>query len=243
MTSDIPLYKETQRRILDALARGEWQPGDRLPNETELAKRFGVSVSTLRAGVGELTDAGILVRRQGKGTFIVQHLRDGPQFRFSNIHNHLGQKVVATRQISSMRRTRADQNTTMLLGSNGNNPLQVYQITATLKIDAKPVAVMELLLPLALFPKLTKRDFESGNENLYSLYQSRYGITVLRMEERIFARTADADTAKVLGLRVGHPLLLVERVAYTFNNRAVEVRRRMYEGFEHHYLFTHESLD
>src|SRR5687767_4247405 len=60
-----PLYREVTRRLLDCLARGEWTPGATLPTERELAQRFGVAVSTIRAGVAQLTATGVLVRRQG----------------------------------------------------------------------------------------------------------------------------------------------------------------------------------
>jgi len=243
MASDAPLYKEVRRKILEALARGEWRPGERLPNETDLAERFGVAVSTVRAGVGELTAAGVLVRRQGKGTFVARHDRHGPQFRFSNIYDQRGRKVATTREITAMRRVRADRETTALLGLDGENAPYVHRVDAILKIGDKPVAVMELILPCGLFPRLKQQDVEHTDENLYSVYQSQCGITVLRMEERVCARTAERKTARALGVKAGHPLLQVERVAYSFNNRPVEIRRRMYEGLGHHYLFTHESLD
>jgi GntR family transcriptional regulator len=246
---DAPLYKEVRRRILEALARGEWQPGERLPNETELATRFGVAVSTVRAGVAELAAAGVLVRRQGKGTFVTRHDRHGPQFRFSNIYDAHG-KVETVREITSMRRMRADRETAALLGltertRSGNQPYSAYvhRVDALLQADGRNIATMELLLPCVLFPKLRQPDLERTDENLYAVYQSRFGITVLRMEERITARNAQRRTAHALGVKVGHPLLLVERVAYSFNNRPVEIRRRLYEGLGHHYLFTHESLD
>jgi len=243
MASDAPLYREVRRKILDALAHGEWQPGARLPNEAALAERFGVAVSTVRAGVGELTAAGVLVRRQGKGTFVARHDRHGPQFRFSNIYDQRGRKVATAREITAMRRVRADRETTALLGLDEADAPYVHRVEAVLKIEGKPVAIMELILPCVLFPKLKQRDLEHTDENLYAVYQSQCGITVLRMEERVSARTADRQTEKVLGVKAGHPLLQVERVAFTFNNQPTEVRRRLYEGLGHHYLFTHESLD
>jgi GntR family transcriptional regulator len=243
IASDAPLYKEVRRRILEALARGEWQPGERLPTEAELAARFGVAVSTVRAGVGELTTAGVLVRRQGKGTFVRRHDRHGPQFRFSNIFDPRGRKVTTAREITSMRRVRADRETAALLQLDEADAPSVHRVEAVLRIDGKAVAMMELILPCALFPKLRQSDLEHTDENLYAVYQSRCGITVLRMKERVSARVADRKTAKALGVKVGHPLLLVERVAYSYDNRPVEIRRRMYEGLGHHYLFTHDSLD
>src|SRR5690242_4543946 len=71
--SNAPLYKEVEREILQCLARGEWKPGDRLPSEAELAERLGVAVFTLRSGIQKLVDSGVLLRRQGKGTFVALH--------------------------------------------------------------------------------------------------------------------------------------------------------------------------
>src|SRR5947209_5874021 len=65
-----PLYREVRRRLLDSLAGGVWAPGDALPPESELAKRYTVSIGTLRKAVDELVADGILVRQQGRGTFV-----------------------------------------------------------------------------------------------------------------------------------------------------------------------------
>src|SRR5687767_12691427 len=80
-----PLYKEVRRQILDCVAKGEWRPGERLPNESALAKRFGVAISTIRAGVSNLCDARVLTRIQGKGTFVSRHDVARQQYYFSNV--------------------------------------------------------------------------------------------------------------------------------------------------------------
>src|SRR5690349_8982230 len=65
-----PLYKQVRASLVDSLCRGEWKPGDALPNERSLAERYGVGVATIRAAIGELAAMHVLVRRQGKGTFV-----------------------------------------------------------------------------------------------------------------------------------------------------------------------------
>lgn len=243
ISSDAPLYKEVRRRILQCLAEGIWKPGERLPTESALAERFGVAISTVRAGVGELTAAGVLIRRQGKGTFVSQHDPHTQHFRFSNIYNSRKEKVSTRREILSMRKVRADRETMELLQLDPEDKPRVHRVACVSRNGATPVGVMELILPAALFPTLRQRDIEPTGENLYSVYQRVCGVTVLRMEERVSARTANAQIAKTLKVRTGHPVLLVERIAYTFNNMPVEIRRRTYEGLEHHYLFTHDELD
>jgi GntR family transcriptional regulator len=242
MGAAAPLYREVRRRILQCVAEGKWKPGERLPAESELAELFGVAISTLRAGVKELTSAGVLIRRQGKGTFVAQHDPHSQHFRFSNIYGWQQGKISTRREIVSMRKVRADCETTELLRLGDTASPLVHHVVCTLHGGGAVVGIMEIMLPVSLFPRLKPKDFEPTTENIYSFYQRACGVTVLRMEERVSARTADADTAVILHLRRGHPLLQVERVAYTFNNVPVEVRRRTYEGQQHYYLFTHEEL-
>src|SRR4051812_34071285 len=85
LRSPLPLYKQIESDIVKCLASGEWKPGDQLPTEPELAKRFGVAIYTVRAGIGELVSAGILSRRQGKGTFVNQHEPDFARQNFSKV--------------------------------------------------------------------------------------------------------------------------------------------------------------
>jgi GntR family transcriptional regulator len=243
LSSGAPLYKEVRRRILEALARGEWRAGERLPNEADLAKRFGVAVSTIRAGVRELTAAGILVRRQGKGTFVARHDFERQQFRFSNVYGSDQKKVVTRRHITAIKRVAADRATRLLLQLDGTGSADVHQISAILKVGEEPVAVMELVLPAAKFPGLRQKDLEQNSENLYSVYQRVFGITVVRMEEKVFAKTATAALARKLNVQAGHPILCVERIAFSFNDIPMEIRRRLYEGSQHYYLFVHERLD
>lgn len=240
--SEGPLYLEVRRSILALLASGEWKAGEKLPTEAELAERFGVGISTVRAGLADLSAAGVVVKRQGKGTFVVTHDRANHQFRFSNLYANDGTKLSTSRKVYSLRRVRANLGTRKLLRLEGEGP-EVLEAKALLTVGERPVALMDLILPADLFSGLERRELEQEEINFYSFYQRRYGVMVLRMEERISARTADAEAAHRLELPSGHPLLLVERIAYTFGNRPVEVRRRLYEGLHHHYLFTHDQID
>ena len=92
MPAALPLYKDVKRRLADALHQGTWRHGQVLPPEPALAERFGASVGTLRRAVGELVGEGILVRRQGSGTFVASHTRDVMLTRFFRIVDRDGNK-------------------------------------------------------------------------------------------------------------------------------------------------------
>lgn len=237
-----PLYLGVKKMILERLAAGEWKPGDRLPTEPELAARFGVAISTVRAGLADLSSAGIVVKRQGKGNFVATHDLAHQQFRYQHVCTTDGVKLSTSRRVLSLRKVRASAETRKLLALGADAP-DVLEMRAVLEAESRPVALMELILPFALFRGADRAELESSDENLYSYYQREFGVTVVRMQERVSACVANEEAARSLGVKKGHPLLLVERIAYTYGNRPVEIRRRLYEGTRQHYLYTHDELD
>jgi len=243
VNTDVPLYKEVRRTLLQCLAKGEWQPGDQLPPEPELAGRFGVAIPTVRAGVADLVAAGVLIRRQGKGTFVARHDSRLQEFRFSNILNNRNENISTNRTKVTMRKIKADPETAQILQLGSGDSSLVYRINSVLDAEGTPVGLMELILPASLFSRLKKTDLEQSKDNLYSVYQRVCGITVLRMEERVYARSADRSTTKLLNIKPKDPIMVVDRVAFTFDDRPVEIRRRSFEGLGHHYLFTHNRFD
>ena len=87
-----PIFKEVKRKMLAALAAGEWKPGEAIPAEPRLAERFGIAIGTLRKAIDELVAENVLLRQQGRGTFVATHSRDRMLFLFFNIIRHDGVK-------------------------------------------------------------------------------------------------------------------------------------------------------
>ena len=243
LTAAGPLYKEVRRRLLQCLAQGEWKPGDRMPSEPELARRFGVAISTIRAGISDLAAAGVVTRWQGRGTFVARHDLHPQGFRFSNIYDDRGRKVFTEREIASFRRVQADAEAVRKLDLSAASSRIVYRIEAVLRAGPTAVAAMELILPASLFPGLKSAAVRQTGENLYALYQKAFNVTVVRMDEWVRARKASLTLARTLGIPRGDPVLEVERIAYTFGDVPVEMRRRTYEATRHQYRFSHDRLD
>src|SRR5690349_17865968 len=82
---DVPLYKDVKRRLTDALTHGEWKPGEAIPAERRLAERYRISVGTVRKAIDELVAENILIRQQGRGTFVATHTRDREVFYFLHV--------------------------------------------------------------------------------------------------------------------------------------------------------------
>lgn len=236
-----PLYKVVERKILQCLAAREWKPGEQLPPESELAKRFGVAVFTVRAGVRNLVAANILTRRQGKGTFVTIHGRQ-PRFRFFNIHRNDGRNVLPGRRVIDFRFDVASPDIARLLRMASDRPADIIRFTMLLENVDGPISFYDVYAPTNLFAGLTEADIDTTTGNIYGLYQEKFGINVVRTEERVSAVKTDERSAALLRMPLGEPILQVDRIAYTFNDEPVEFRRIFHETKHHHYLLK-QGLD
>ncbi len=105
-----------------------------------------------------------------------------------------------------------------------------------LKFAARPVVIDEIYLPGEVFQGLSAETLQGWNGSLYSLFETRFGVRMIRAQERIRAVAADRGAAEALNVQEGTPLLSVERVTYTYGDKPVEWRRGLYSTAEHFYL-------
>jgi GntR family transcriptional regulator len=235
--NDDPLYKHVKGRIVEALRQGEWKPGELLPSESRLAELFSVGISTIRAAVGELANAGIIVRRQGKGTFVAVH--DAQRiYRFFRIVRDGGSRQLPTPELISLSRGLADDQTADLLElprSRRGHP--VWRIRNLLRIEGSPVVVNDVQVPVDFLPGLTAKMLREGGRNLYATFQHHYGHTVLRIREELKAARADAIAAEHFGMKAGEPVLEVRRTAWSFDRRPFELRRSQIDTRSNHYRY------
>jgi GntR family transcriptional regulator len=238
-----PLYKQIERDILQCLAEGEWKPGDQLPTESELATRFGVAIFTVRAGIGKLVDAGILTRKQGKGTFVARHERDRTRQVLAKIFDDANRKVIPTRQkVTFFRKQLADERARSLLSLDQRQKSHVYHWEVVVEVDGRAICIRRITVPAGLFPGLTGRVLRANRHNLYALYQDLCGINVIRLEDRVYAIKADSHSASVLGVKRGDPLLKIDRIAFTYNAVPVEIRTHFYDSARFHYCADQPAL-
>jgi GntR family transcriptional regulator len=228
-----PLYKQIKELLLDGLRGGEWRPGDAIPSEIELAARYRVSQGTVRKAIDELAADNLLVRRQGKGTFVASHGEPQVRFRFLRLAPDAGGPVAAERKLLDFRRARASAETARLLELRTGDSMIV--LTRLLLFSGDPVVLEEVWLPAGLFKGLTAAAITEHKGALYNLFETQYGTRMVRAEEKLKARSADAETAKLLAVEPGHALLEVERLSYTYGDRPVEWRRGLYKTDRHFY--------
>ena len=231
-----PLYRQFKDLIVQGLQRGEWKPGEMIPSEMDLAARFQVSQGTVRKAVDELSTENLLVRRQGKGTFVATHHEPRAQFRFLRVVPDDHEPTPATSRYLECRRTRATGDIARHLAVRPSDP--VVYLRRLLSFEGAPVVLDEIWLPGNLFKKLTAERLAEYTGPLYGLFETEFGTRMIRADERIRAVAATTDAAKLLKVAPGSPLLLVERVSYTYGERPVEVRRGLSVTDRYHYRNT-----
>jgi GntR family transcriptional regulator len=234
---DTPLYQPLYRQIAELITRGldagEWKPGEAIPSELELAARFKVSQGTVRKAIDELATANLLVRRQGKGTFVATHAEERTQFRFLRLAPDDGVVERPTRRFLDCKRLRPSAEVARALDIPTSQA--VLEVRRLLFFRGVPVVLDDLWLPLALFKGLTEQRLSDYQGPLYGLFEAEFGVRMIRAEERIRAVAADDQTAPLLDVLPGAPLLSVSRVSFTYGDRPVELRRGLYDTRSHHY--------
>lgn len=228
-----PLYRQIKQLIMRSLESAEWGPGDIIPSESELAVRFSVSQGTVRKAIDEMAAENLLVRRQGKGTFVATHSDPRSFFRFLRLAPTEGELPPSQSIPLECWRAKAGADVARMLGLETG--ASVIIVRRLLKFADEPVVFDEIYLPGELFQDLTMDVMRASDKSFYSLFESRFGVRIIRADERLRAVTADRVSAELLQVEEGSPLLLVERVTFSYGDKPVEWRRGFYSTQNYHY--------
>jgi GntR family transcriptional regulator len=237
-----PLYRQVKRELQRLVESGRYRPGETLPSESVIAHALGVSIGTLRKAVDELVHEHVLVRRQGKGTFVALHNDDRFLFQFFHVEpredvpleGSLREQEYPQVDCVAFARGRADEVEAAVLRIQPNDP--VVRIDNRLSLAGRAVVHDRLVVAAHTFKGLTEQRFLARPSTIYNLYQTDHGITVLRARERARAVSAGRETARILGVAVGLPVLEVHRVALTFGDKPVEYRVSTINTASHDYV-------
>lgn len=229
-----PLYRQIKALIVDSLERGEWKPGESIPSEMELAARFHVSQGTVRKAIDELAAEHLLLRRQGKGTFVATHNEPRTRYRFLRLaSDDAADSGGAQSRFIECRRARASAEIAKALALRTGDP--VITIRRVLAFDGEPTVIDDICLPGGPFRRLTADLLAGYRGPLYALFESEFGISMVRADEKLKAVAATEEDAALLGVTPGLPLLQVERVSYTYGDRPMEYRRGLYITERYYY--------
>jgi GntR family transcriptional regulator len=234
-----PLYQQIKALLLRSLQGGEWLPGQAIPSELDLAARFKVSQGTVRKAIDEMAAENLLVRRQGKGTFVATHAEARTQYRFLRLTPDAGTPSGLSRRLLDCRRLRppAQVARALQLGP-GDSALQIRRLllaVAAQDVPPRPVVLDDLWLPGPLFKGLTQDRLQAWRGPMYQMFESEFSVRMIRAEEQLRAVAARPEDALQLAVPPGTPLLSVERLSYTYGDKPVEFRHGLYLTDRHHY--------
>jgi len=222
--SPVPLYYQLSQELERAIREGEVKPGEQIETEVELAARLGLSRPTVRQAIQDLVNRGLLVRRRGVGTQVV--------------HSQMRRSVELTSLFDDLSEAKHAPSTTVL--SLGTKPAdaklaeslrieegeRVWHIRRLRHMDEQPLAIMRNWIPASIF-NVTKDELETTG--LYELMR-RQGLHVRVANQRIGAAIAGAADARLLEVKPGSPLLVMERTAFDDAGHVVETSSHRYRA-------------
>ncbi len=231
-----PLYQQIKELLLQSLQQGEWQPGEAIPSEMDLAERFQVSQGTVRKAIDELAGDNILIRRQGVGTFVATHLEERVQYRFLKLmpdsEDPLN-KASAERRIIACKKTFASAKVAKALGITKND--SVLCLRRVLAFSGVATILEDIWLPGHSFSELTAERLRDYHGPMYAFFESAFGVKMVKAQERIKALLPDPIQAELLKISTSTPVLSVERTAFTYNDAPMEFRQGIYLTLDCHY--------
>ena len=215
-------YRRVKSILISEIASGVLKPGIKFPNEKALALRFGVSVGTLRRAVEELVAENILVRQQGRGTFVRNLDQERFLFQFFKLADRSGRFEYPLVALVSFESAQATSEEAKALGLSGR--ARVFRIENVLSLKGLPTVHDRISIDAKRFNGLTEAQLTSRSGTIYELYQRDFGVTVAGADERLRAEKADSRSAALLGLAAGDSVMRIERIAFTVENQPCEWR-------------------
>lgn len=223
-SSPVPLYFQVAQQIEQAIERGDLAPGARLENEILLADRYGLSRPTMRRAIQELVSKGLLVRKRGVGTQVV-HGQVKRSVELTSLYDDLSRtKQKPATHILLHETTAAPDDIAVRLGLPIGTPV-VHLERVRYALD-EPLAVLRNWLPVQT-ARFNRDDIENGG--LYARLRDG-GVRICVASQRIGARAANAEEARLLAVKRGAPLLTMERTTFDDTGHAIEFGRHVYRS-------------
>ncbi|MEO7741458.1 MAG: GntR family transcriptional regulator [Usitatibacter sp.] len=218
-----PLYEQIKVLLTNSLVAGEWRPGEAIPSEMELAARYHVSQGTVRKAIDALAAEHIVMRRQGKGTFVASHNEPAYQYRFLRLVPDSGERAAPHNLFFGLERGKASTEVARALALKPGATVTTFK--RVMSFAGRPLVLDEIAFAASQFPGITLAELEEFHGSVYSFYEAVFGVRMIRAEERLTAVESDSLAAAHLKVAAGTPLLRIDRVAFTYGDKPVEWRR------------------
>jgi GntR family transcriptional regulator len=221
----VPLHAQFREYLIELIQRGDLAPGTQVPRERELAERFNVSLAPVRQAILDLAKEGYVYRVRGRGTFVRSPKVEEKIAILGSFTEAMRAKGLAARlQVLYQKVAPSSHEIGRQLRTRG----RVVRIQRRAVVDDQPMALLEAFLPARRFPGLESADLE--DRSLYAHLVDRYGTVLARAESVIEVGRCDPETAGLLALPAGSPVLLVDGVTFDDHDDPVEFSHVMYRA-------------
>lgn len=230
----LPRYQRLADALREEVVQGRWRPGDQLPSENVIAEEYGVALGTSRQAFQQLVSEGLLERHRGRGTFVRRANFDQSLFRFFRFRGRSGERIVPESRILSREIKPAPDAVAQALARPANS--EAIAMKRLRLLDGVPVLAEEIWLPADRFARFMELETETVGPLLYPIYDSECGVVIARAEEALTAESVSSETAALLGLEPGAPVIVIDRLARGYDDQPLEWRRSKgpADRFEYH---------
>jgi GntR family transcriptional regulator len=225
--SPIPLYYQIMEWMYGEIKQGTWGVGDKIPSEFELSSKFGVSRNTAQRAIEMLVNRGLVIRRQGVGTFVSSPQLEQGLMRFYSFSKAMQAKGISTSvKVLSMKIEEATSSQAKYLEINVGD--QVYVLKRIRYANESPIMFDTSRIPVLIAPNLDSTDFEKIS--LYHTLETRFGIYVTRAKEIFEPIAIRSIESKLLLVPENSPAMMIDRIAFSSENIPVELCRSIVPG-------------
>ncbi len=219
----LPVYQRIRDDLAEKIAARQWLHGQAIPTEAELTVAYGASAGTVRKAIDLLVADGLLDRMQGKGTFVRRPSFDSSLFRFFRFEGASGERLIPESRILTRSVEAAPPEVAKSLRLSPGAP--VIKMSRIRLMDHEPFLAEEIWLSKERFAALLRLDPSDFGDLLYPIYEERCGQVVASAEETMTAEPVAAAYAQLLRIKKGTPVVVIDRVAFSFDHFPLELRR------------------
>ena len=230
MNPVLPVYYQIKHTIKNWIINKEFQPGDKIPSENQLAKMFDVNRLTVRQATSQLIQEGFLVSKRGEGTFVTkdQNLLNSFSIEIGGLMGEIFYKAQKAETISiAISRTIASKYVQEKLELDGND-VEIVQIRRIRALSNRPFQYVTSYIPIEIGTKIMQE--ELFKRPLLQILEQDLGIPLIEAFQTISASFMDQEVAKGLEVQSGVPALFVERIMYTNKRKPVDLVQMFYRG-------------
>jgi GntR family transcriptional regulator len=225
--SSVPQYIKIADSLINQIESGELAPGSRLPSERLLSELFDVNRLTLRKALSRLESQGLIIRKHGKGNFISEPKIEGQTGQLVSFTNGMQRRGLAPgAKVISIEQRPVEASIAEKLNVPVLTP--VFYVLRLRMINQEPVMLEQLWVPVNCFPGLEHQDL--NNRSVYEIMKTEYGISMTKAQRSLEPVIATEYEAELLGIEVGAPLMLEQRLGFDQHANCVEFGKDLYRG-------------